>query len=369
MYTAMKELGGAVDAAATLAQPSGPPSGGTDGIIEGLPLLIDRIMAEAGVVEPKVAARSISQAAGDLARAVSLVRAWAANLSRVEHCSVTRSDQTVVRRITPAFRAPADGQYLGATMDYARRLLRFDDTDGEDAIDGTVSIASNGSEPQAVTGPGSKPANEFGRALQPLHAEGLVAPVLPQAEPSDRSRTPMGKGAGRGPLLQHLARSDTGALTSLAYSGLRGFGNQADPTLVELTRATVPVRRTHPHTGQPVEIGRVTITTAELALFRITDGTPDPRLTLGFGATVGTVEVRAIAAALLDGGLARAASDSSGTSSLIQDEEYVLTTLDQSEANGFTEHLKLPHHVTFTSDVDAIRRVRDASSSHTPDAA
>lgn len=348
MYTAMKEMRGAVDVAAGLARPHGQMGGGLEGILDGLPLLVDRVMAEAGVVDRRVAARAISQSAGDLARAVSLIRAWAANLERVAHCQVCRADLRVRRRITPAFRAPPDGQYLGATMDYAQRLLDFGDPQGADADESMPPAVDAVALPLTLA-----------RALDPVAADGLVAMPSAPAKPDDRSRTSRGVGAGRGPLLQQLARSDTGALTALAYSGLRGFASQADPTLVELIRADAPVRRVHPRTGQDVEVGCITVTTAELALYRVSDGVPDARLTVGFGATAGAVEVRAIAAALLDGGLARVRSDGGGAGGGALDEEFVLTTLDQSEANGFVEHLKLPHHVTFSSDLDALRRVRE----------
>lgn len=347
MYTTLSDQRGAVDAAARLAAPTGPPQGGLDGILQGLPLLVDRVMAESGVVEPHVAARAISQAAGDLSRAVSLVRAWAANLPRISTCHVTRDDLRILRRITPAFRAPRDGQYLGATQDYAQRLLDFGDGPADDG--------------QAGPDPSDHvllPAR-FTRPMEALEAQGLVASPTP-AQPLDASRTALGSGAGRGPMLQHLARSDTGAMTALAYSGLRGFGEPADPTLTELVRARAPIHRTHPLTGGRVVVGEITLTTAELALYRISDGSPDPQLTIGVGATVGIVEVRAIAAALLDAGLTRTAAAGGRPPSPAVDEEYVRTTLDAAEANGFTEHLKLPHHVTFTADVDAVRRVRAA---------
>lgn len=349
MYTTVSDQRGAVEAATRLAAPAGPPQGGIDGILHGLPLLVDRVMAEAGVVEPPVAARAISQAAGDVSRAVSLVRAWAANLPRIGTCHVARDDLRILRRITPAFRAPQDGQYLGATSDYAQRLLDFSD-------DGPADVAAPDHVPP---GPAGSPLpTRFARPLQPLEAEGLVAAATAPAQPRDASRTALGAGAGRGPMLQHLARSDTGAMTALAYAGLRGFGEPADPTLTELLGARAPVHRTHPLTGGEVLVGEITVTTAELALYRISDGSPDPQLTIGVGATVGGVEVRAIAAALLDAGLTRTAAAGGPPPSPAADEEYVRTTLDASEAGGFTEHLKLPHHVTFTSDVDALRRVR-----------
>ena len=354
MYTTVTDSRGAVDAATRLAGAAPPlPDGDLRAV---LPLLVDRVMAEAGIVEPALTARALAQAAGDLSRAVSLLRAWAANLPRVGRTTAARHDLRVMRRVTPGFRAPRGGQYLGATFDYAQRLLDFGEarSGGLVDLDGTVEDPLPSRADDLVATPP--------RALADLLDEGLLAPGE-TARPDDRTRQHLGAGSGRGPLLQHLGRADTGAMTGLAYSSLRGFAGGADPTLVELLRAAAPVRRTNPLTGEEITVGEVTVTTAEIALYRVADGQPDPRLTLGFGATVGEVEVRAIGAALLDGGISRAQASGApltpNRGSSADDEEFVLLTLDQSEANGFTEHLKLPHHVTFSSDVDAVRRVRD----------
>ena len=41
-----------------------------------------------------------------------------------------------------------------------------------------------------------------------------------------------------------------------------------------------------------------------------------------------------------------------------QDEEFVLSHSDNVEASGFVQHLKLPHHVDFQSELDLLRRLR-----------
>ena len=40
------------------------------------------------------------------------------------------------------------------------------------------------------------------------------------------------------------------------------------------------------------------------------------------------------------------------------DEEFVLQHCDPIAASGFVEHLKLPHHVTFQSQLDRLRYTR-----------
>jgi len=40
----------------------------------------------------------------------------------------------------------------------------------------------------------------------------------------------------------------------------------------------------------------------------------------------------------------------------VHDEEFVLLHVDSVEATGFISHLKLPHYVTFQSELDSVRK-------------
>ncbi len=40
------------------------------------------------------------------------------------------------------------------------------------------------------------------------------------------------------------------------------------------------------------------------------------------------------------------------------DEEFVLLSIDSVESSGFISHLKLPHYVTFQSELDSVRKTR-----------
>src|SRR5215472_5359835 len=102
-YTTVRDRDGAVAAAARLA--GGRPGSGGDWA-DRLPLLIDQVMAEAGVYEPRIAALAMDQASGDIARACSLIRAWAAVLPRLEGGTAELAELRVERRITPGFAEP-----------------------------------------------------------------------------------------------------------------------------------------------------------------------------------------------------------------------------------------------------------------------
>jgi alpha-D-ribose 1-methylphosphonate 5-triphosphate synthase subunit PhnI len=334
-YTSVRDRTGAVAAAAALAGGAVASSAG---------LVVDQVMAESGLADRKIAAIALAQASGDIARACSLIRAWAAVLPRISTTRAHIDSMRVTRRITPGFAGPQGGQYLGASRDYEQRLLELGGSG--------VEVGTNGHRPVASPAfPG-----RFRRALIGLTAEGTVADANPPAEPIDITREATDR-RSRGALLQLLSRAETGAMTALAYTAIRGYGARQDPTLAELRRGAVPVQMDRPGGGAFV-VGEVEVAYAEVVLYRLHGGTPDPRLTLGVGATPGAIERRAIAAAVLDANCARAAVDPPRRLDPAEDAEFLALALDGQEAAGFVEHLKLPHHVTFTSELDRIRQSR-----------
>jgi alpha-D-ribose 1-methylphosphonate 5-triphosphate synthase subunit PhnI len=344
-YTSVLDRTGAVDAAAALA--ARPTEPGTTAGAESLP--VDQLMAEAGIVDERIAVLALGQARGDLARACSLVRAWAAVLPRLGTHRVGWEGLRTLRRITPGFAEPRGGQYLGASLDYAQRLLDL----GSDR--GPRAAAANGQ----ATIPDQPAPTSFPRAIETLDGEGLVAPARPPAEALDITREPARREA-RGALLQLLSRAETGSLVAMAYAGIRGFSAQ-DPTLLELRSGMLPVRVRRPGGGD-FQVGEIPAVLVEMGFYRLHQGREDPRLTLGVGATPGRLERRAIAAAVLDAGCTRAAADPPGPRSPCEDAEFLAIALDGQEASGFVEHLKLPHHVTFASDLDRVRAARERGS-------
>jgi alpha-D-ribose 1-methylphosphonate 5-triphosphate synthase subunit PhnI len=272
-------------------------------------------------------------------------------LPRLGTCRLGWPELRARRRITPGFAEPREGQYLGASLDYVQRILDLT-PDGSQAPEGTLD-----GRPSAFA---DSPAPErFERASAGLEAQELLAPIAPRAEPEDLTRTATAR-TGRGALLQVLSRAETGALTALAYTYIRGFAARQDPTVLELRSGTLPVRVRRP-CGGLVGVGEIEATVAEVAIYRLHGDQPDARLTIGVGATPGRLERRAVAAGVLDAACARAAADSPSRKEPCEDAEFLAVALDGQEASGFVEHLKLPHHVTFTSELDRLRQARGRS--------
>ncbi len=357
-YTSVANREGAVEAARALAaglRAAGSPASGSAefgelvGVIARSPLAIDQVSAESGIVERIVCARAYLQAEGDLARAVSLVRAWAANLPQLATMRTSPGEWRVTRRIAPAFVAPPGGQFLGASRDYEQRLLSFENARPADG----AGHSRNGSS--AVRS--AAPALHLPAAADILERDGLLAPADPPAEAVDTTRSAASR-LSRGGFLHLLSRAETGALTSMAYAAIRGHSQRQDPTLLELRCGEVPVVMHRPDGGSFV-LGTFTATVAEIALYAMHEsGEADDRFTLGIGATVGRIERRAIAAAMVDATTTRAGTETGVPRAPHDDREFLSIVCEGQESSGFVEHLKLPHYVTFAADLDRVRTAR-----------
>jgi len=129
----------------------------------------------------------------------------------------------------------------------------------------------------------------------------------------------------------------------------------------------VPVFLPHPETGEPIEAGEVLMTECEVvAMFgkHDSDGANDagkagrkpPTFGLGYGACFGHNEVKAISMAILDQTMQQGVAN--GILHPAQDPEFVLMHIDGIESMGFCTHYKMPHYVTFQSDLDRLRAAR-----------
>lgn len=304
---------------------------------QALPWLVDRVMGEASLYAPDLAALAIAQTGGDLYESVLLLRAWRTTQSRLQVAApVSPSGLLTHRRISAAFRDVPGGQVLGPTLDYSHRLL------ATEALESEVT-------PEPVT-PADAPMPATLRALADWQkAEGLIADPTPaRVEPDDipdLTREPLMIPAARAHRLQGLARADTGGLLALGYSAQRGYGS-AHPTVNELRLGAAEVMVRHP-SGSTFSAGRVKVSQCEM----VSKGAQG--LKLGFCATLGWNEVKTIAGSTLDLNMT-----AEGGERPAEQEEFVLYHTEPVESSGFCIHLKLPHYVTFQSALDHLRGIR-----------
>jgi len=308
-------------------------------------LLVDRVMGEAGLYSKAYAALALKQCEGSVEEAVFLLRAYRSTLTRNYYTRVADTDgMRVVRRISAAFKDIMGGQILGATFDYTHRLMNFD-IGNEDAA--ALHRASR-EELEAETPEEISPCPRVSDALK---EEGLIDALPPSDDtPYDVTEDMLEFPAQRSARLQTLSRADTGFISGLAYSALRGFG-QVHPTVGELRTGYVELCIPYLFDAeQSICLGEVLIT--EVECFAEADDADQLKLAVGYGAVFGRNENKAIAMAVIDCELSEKGPHPT------QDEEFVLMHGDSLEMNGFISHLKLPHYVTFQSKLDAVRKTR-----------
>jgi alpha-D-ribose 1-methylphosphonate 5-triphosphate synthase subunit PhnI len=307
--------------------------------------LTAQAMGEGGLYAPRLAARAVTQAQGDTAEAAFLLRAYRSTLERWDSSVPTTTDTMfATRRVSPAYKDVPGGQILGATKDYTQRLLDFglDERDDDPTEDWDLD---DDDDPRRLR-----------NVMDVLRSEGLIAdpPSDDPASPHDTTRESVLSPAPRSAVLQELARGETGAVTALGYSALRGYG-QVHPTLGEVRTGELPVTIEHPYTGDAVEVTSTDVTESE-AIVPIYAKRDDPQFAFGYGLVFGRNERKAIGMTVLD------ASIQIGGDEPAEDEEFVLDTVDGIDSFGFIEHLKLPHYVTFQSTLDRIRAIRERAS-------
>ena len=301
-----------------------------------LPLLVDRVMGEASLYDPDLAALALAQSGGDLYEAVLLLRAWRTTQPRLAIAQpITQAALFTHRRISAAFKDIPGGQILGPTLDYSHRLLATGVLEGQ-------TFAPPAVEPADTPAPAHQPSLAAWQRAAGLVADTPHADVALEAIP-DVTREPLLFPAARAHSLQSLARADTGGVLALGYAAMRGYGN-AHPTVNELRLAEAEVVVRHP-CGTDFSAGRVRISQAE-----VTSKGKSGQLDLGFCATFGWNEVKVIAGATLDLNASGAAKGDP------VEEEFFLYHTEPVEASGFCIHFKLPHYVTFQSGLNNLRR-------------
>ncbi len=311
-------------------------------ILTDMPLLIDKVMSEAGMYAPEYAALALKQSKGSVEEAVFLLRAYRSTLKR-DYYSLPADckDMRIMRRISAAFKDIPGGQILGASFDYAHRLLDF-------------SLLEENSRPIAENTEEDTAEDIYcGRVDELLQADGILEqPEKDDTKPYDITTHVLTFPAPRSARLQTMARSESGFLEGVAYSAMRGYG-AVHPTVSELRSGYVDIMISYPlEEGEAICIGAVNVTEVE-ALWPVHEETKEEfdkiRLSGGYGCVIGNNETKAIAMSIADASLNTTGNTPS------QDEEFVLTHGDCLEMQGFISHLKLPHYVTFQSKLDRVR--------------
>jgi alpha-D-ribose 1-methylphosphonate 5-triphosphate synthase subunit PhnI len=203
--------------------------------------------------------------------------------------------------------------------------------------------------------------------METLDKEGLIQSEPRATEPQvpfDLTRQPLNFPAHRDARLQNLARADEGFLLSLAYSTQRGYGKN-HPFAGEIRMGEVEVIIFPEELGFEISVTDITITEVQMVnQFKGSKHVP-PQFTRGYGLTFGYNERKAMSMALVDRAM-RASELGESVDSPAQNIEFVLSHSDNVEAQGFVQHLKLPHYIDFQAELNLIRQMRQKSQDLSP---
>lgn len=318
---------------------------------------VDKVMGEGGLYAPEYAAIALKQTEGDVFEAAFMIRAFITTMERRYYSETINTREMFVRRkISASFREIPGGQILGPTRDYTQRLL---DTRmvGETAEDIRTFLETFASRVDPAR---LKEVRTFGKVIDLLKHEGLLQPVGNAEDTTlkDITREAVSFPAPRSARLQMMARAETGGLMALGYSSMRGFG-ATHPTVGELRYGTVPLRVKDP-SGRLRYIGKIPVTEAEMiSTAKGSKKKQAPYYAIGYGLCLGQNDTKAICMGILD-----RAMRSPDTNSPANDAEFVLYHTEGIESMGFTNHLKLPHYVTFQAGLSNLRQAvqRDSAA-------
>ncbi|MCU0567996.1 MAG: carbon-phosphorus lyase complex subunit PhnI [Oculatellaceae cyanobacterium Prado106] len=192
-------------------------------------------------------------------------------------------------------------------------------------------------------------------------------PAVEEADrqPFDLTRQPLSLPAERDARLQNLSRADEGFLLGMAYSTQRGYGNN-HPFAGEIRVGQVEVLIAPEELGFEVAIAEISITEVQMVNQFKGNKVQPPQFTQGYGLTLGYNERKAMSMALVDRAL-QAKELGEAVANPAQDEEFVLSHSDNVEAQGFVQHLKLPHYIDFQAELNLVRQLRQTGREETVD--
>lgn len=336
-----------------------------EAIMAGMQGMIDQVMSESSLYSELLAALAIKQAQGNMEEAVFLLRAHRSTLPRNYYTRVIETDNMFVeRRISASFKDIPGGQILGASYDYTHRLMDFHLlSESKEAIQKWLHQYEQESQKSsdALT------LQSLPKVVAFLQKEGLFPTFEEdQTEPIDVTKRSVQFPTTRSERLQILTRGQTGAVTSLGYAAIRGYG-AVHPTVGELRVGKLPLTVAYPMDETNDEendfyIGLIKVTEVESFIPMSTKNEKNEEeieFEIGYGICYGQNETKAIAMSILDQALENGNQDYP-----THDEEFILMHIDSVESTGFISHLKLPHYVTFQSKLDSVRKIKKGTDQH-----
>ena len=304
-------------------------------IMNGLRYAVDKVMGEGSLYSKKLAAVAIKKSAGNLLDGAFFLRAHRSTCQRIGVAkTIDTQKMRLIRRISSAFKDIKGGQILGPSNDYEVKLIlekKIKPKDWQIFSDKENILAS---------------------ALKPLRDRNLVKKLEADKEISDITRLFPQPPYPRSAVMQVLSRGEAGSMLGFAYTSIRGYGD-VHPTIGDLRLGISDLNFTHPFTKKEVKVGELELTACESAGMFEKQDDGNVQLTTGFGLCFGFNETKAISMSILDLALYNT-KFSVGEVEFASSFEMMMHHVDGIESQGFTNHFKLPHYVTFQADLQVL---------------
>ncbi len=309
-------------------------------IESSLRFAVDKVISEGSLYSKKLSAVAIKKSGGDLLNAAFFIRAHRSSCARVGIAKAIDTDKMrVIRRISSAFKDIKGGQILGPSNDYEVKLIlekSRKNTLWDNYSDKSVYVES---------------------ALKPLRDRGMVKKLKKDDQISDITRVFPAPPYPRSAVMQILSRGESGSMLGFAYTTMRGYGD-VHPTIGDLRLGISEVIFKHPFTGNEVKIGEIEVTACEIAATFEKQEDNSVKLTTGYGFCFGFNETKAISMSILDTSLYNS-SHTIGGETFASSFEMIVHHIDGIESMGFTNHYKLPHYVTFQTDLQVFNNAKE----------
>lgn len=309
-------------------------------IEESLRFAVDKVMSEGSLYSKKLAAIAIKRSGGDLLNAAFFLRAHRSSCTRVGIAKTINTDKMrLLRRISSAFKDIKGGQVLGPSNDYQVKLILeklHNNTLWDDFSDKDLFIES---------------------ALKPLRDKNLVKQLKKDKDTADVTRVFPTPPYPRSAVMQIMSRGEGGSMLGFAYTSMRGYGD-VHPTIGDLRLGRSDVVFQHPFTGNDVKIAEIELSACEIAATFEKQDNGETKLTTGFGFCFGFNETKVVSMSILDTALYNN-SHTIGQGGIADNFEMIIHHIDGIESMGFTNHYKLPHYVTFQSDLQVFSSARE----------
>lgn len=307
----------------------------TEDVMDGLRYAVDKVISEGSLYSKKLAAVAIKKSAGNLLDGAFFLRAHRSTCQRIGIAKTIDTEKMrVIRRISSAFKDIRGGQVLGPSNDYEVKLIldkKIKPKDWESFSDKENILQS---------------------ALAPLREKNLVKKIEADKEMSDITRIFPSPPYPRSAVMQVLSRGEAGSMLGFAYTSIRGYGD-VHPTIGDLRLGSSDLLFTHPFTKKEVKVGELELTACESAGMFEKQDNGEAQLTTGFGLCFGFNETKAISMSILDLSLYNT-KFSVGELEFASSFEMMVHHVDGIESQGFTNHFKLPHYVTFQADLQVL---------------